>query len=111
MGNDTLRGLDASSDLTSSPNGGLFIGGPGNNVLDVGTISQGNFILIGGSVDSSAAAGNNYIQGGYGNDLLIAGNAITTLGGYAPDGTSGGNSRSWAAPATTRFTEEPAMTY
>ena len=109
MGNDTLRGMDASSGLTSSPNGGLFIGGPGNNVLNVGTISQGNFILIGGSVDSSAAAGNNYIQGGYGNDLLIAGNAISSDGLIFPTVPREQTRRLWAGPATTHSMRGLAM--
>ena len=75
--------------VTQVSSGGLIIGGAGSDTIDVGTVARGNFIVIGGGT-ANETPGNDFIQGGFGDDLLIAGNAILVGASYQPDMASGG---------------------
>lgn len=86
-GSDILQGLDQSSGFTNYQNDpGLMVGGPGVDMLIVGTISRGNFALIGGDLVQVGQEGllgdpgNNILIGGFGDDTLVAGNATTDAG-------------------------------
>lgn len=85
--NDTLRGMqDVRGDQPSFA-GGRMIGGSGQDVLAVGQLSRGDFVLIGGKV-GAGSEGSNLIAGGFGNDRIFAGN-VTSLSSLTPIFDSG----------------------
>ncbi len=89
-GDDILRGIPASSGVASTSSGGFMVGGTGEDVLSVGKLSQGQWIMVGGDANG-ADTDVNFLFGGSGNDLLIGGNYVPVPGGLvAGDLTTGG---------------------
>lgn len=70
--------------------GGIMAGGNGEDILNVGPWSTGNWILVGGRLDAAGDQSPNFIYGGKGNDLLVAGDLFRPGGVPQPAATSGG---------------------
>jgi hypothetical protein len=94
----TMLDGGADPDVLSGPSegpwtrggGGLMVGGTGEDVLKVGNWSTGNWILVGGRLDTAGDQSQNFIYGGKGNDLLVAGDLFRAGGVPSPAATSGG---------------------
>ena len=74
----------------STAGGGTMAGGNGEDILNVGPWSTGDWILAGGMVDAVGDQSPNFIYGGKGNDLLVAGDLFRVGGVPQPFATSGG---------------------
>lgn len=85
---DALSGPTEGPGVTSA--GGMMVGGTGQDILNVGPWSTGNWILVGGRLDATGDQSPNFIYGGRGNDLLVAGDLLRAGGLPRPDATSGG---------------------
>ncbi len=90
---------------------GVMIGGPGNNFLDVGQVSTGNWVLIGGQVSASNTpfnppdTGKDIIVGGYGNAQIISGDAYQpTNNTFLPIAGTGGPSAIFGGPGNDTIT-------
>jgi hypothetical protein len=75
-GNNVLEGPGPNSGvMPTTSSRGVMIGGPGTNLEYVGTVAQGPWTLIGGSVGGTDA-GSAILVAGQGDTTLIAGNAL-----------------------------------
>lgn len=79
LGNDRLGGLQADGAASPTTNGGVMVGGLGQDIIDVGDLSRGKWTLIGGELLLTAALGGSDA----GNSIYGGSNADTIIGGHA----------------------------
>jgi N-acetylneuraminic acid mutarotase len=101
-GNDVLRGPSDAAGVSAH---GVMIGGQGNVIINVGTVSTGSWILIGGALNYQDAPlnppdnGSKLIIGGKGNSTIIAGDAYEDSNdNYHPISGSGNPSAIFGGP-------------
>ena len=86
-GADQLSGPEAGSSSADKP--GIMVGGKGEDFLYVGPFSTGSWTLVGGCWGSTGDGSANFIYGGGGSDLLVAGDLYND-NSLEPSATSGG---------------------
>jgi hypothetical protein len=70
--------------------GGMMVGGTGQDILNVGPWSTGDWMLVGGRLDAVGDQSPNFIYGGKGEDTLVAGDLFRIGGVPKPTASSGG---------------------
>jgi hypothetical protein len=103
-GADQLSGPDAASSSANKP--GVMVGGKDEDFLYVGPFSTGSWTLVGGCWGSTGDASANFMYGGGGSDLLVAGDLYngnssepaTTSGGPAVMLGGGGDDAIYGSP-------------
>ncbi len=76
QGSDSLFGLPLGSNVPENTFTSVYVGGKGDDWINVGNVSRGDHFLIGGDIDSTEDPGRDLIVGGFGNERIILGNAI-----------------------------------
>ncbi|WP_417746822.1 matrixin family metalloprotease [Rosistilla oblonga] len=97
-GDDLLRGLQPNLD-TNNGSGGTMAGGLGFDRLEVGSLSDGDWLLVGGELvlpnsQPSGKDAGGFILGGPKDDTIIGGHAMfdTSLSSYVPIHGTGNHS-------------------
>jgi len=85
---DALSGPIEGPGATNA--GGMMIGGMGQDILNVGPWSTGDWMLVGGRLDAVGDQSPNFIYGGKGRDMLVAGDLFRVGGVPKPTASSGG---------------------